>query len=729
MKTFKLVGLCIALLVCTQGQALPAQRPNIVITAKDAALIRANLGKYPLFDARYQELKSSVDRALSLPIDVPVPADAGGYTHERHKQNYKDMYGAGILYSITGEKRYAAFVRDMLLKYAALYPTLGAHPAGTGPSIGRLFWQTLNEAVWLVNVAQAYDCVYDWIPAADRSTIETNLLRPMAKFFYADHVSEFDRIHNHGTWTATAVAMLGYALHDQQLVDISLYGTKKNKTGGYLRQMDLLFSPDGFYLEGPYYHRYAMEPFFLLAQAIENNQPELKIFEYRDQLLKKSFYSAMQLTSPWGQFFPINDALKEKTFLSPEITIGLDITFQQYGSDKALLGIAQKQNSVMISGAGLAVAKALAEAGTIPAFPYQSIEFTDGPAGDQGGIGVLRSGRGADQEILVMKYAGHGKEHGHFDALGFLFYDQNRDIIQDYGAVRFLNVEQKFGGRYLPETKSFARQTIAHNTVTVDERSQHDGNQEEADKHSAKRHFFSAQDPAFQVMSATDCESTPGVTMQRTMAIVADSAFRKPIVIDVFRVMSQQTHQYDLPFYYLGQLIGTNVKLTNHTDVQKPLGKKNGYQYLWNEAEGTANGTVRVSWLAGERYYSILSAADSATTVYYTRIGANDPNFNLRPEPGVILRTNGAVKTFASVIEPHGSWDGTNETSVDAMPRITTVNILASTDEGTVVELLGMNRLRRIFMVTNGPASDAARHSITVQGHVYTWTGNAVIQK
>src|SRR5258708_19581753 len=39
------------------------------------------------------------------------------------------------------------------------------------------------------------------------------------------------------------------------------------------------------------------------------------------------------------------------------------------------------------------------------------------------------------------------------------FLLQGREIISDYGSARFLNVEQKFGGRYLPENKSFAKQT------------------------------------------------------------------------------------------------------------------------------------------------------------------------------------------------------------------------------------------------------------------------------
>ena len=69
---------------------LIAQRshPRLILNKSDVEVIRQNLGKYPLFDAAYNEAKERVDLALKNPIDVPVPKDAGGYTHEKHKQNY-----------------------------------------------------------------------------------------------------------------------------------------------------------------------------------------------------------------------------------------------------------------------------------------------------------------------------------------------------------------------------------------------------------------------------------------------------------------------------------------------------------------------------------------------------------------------------------------------------------------------------------------------------------------
>ena len=38
------------------------------------------------------------------------------------------MFHCGVAYQLTGDKKYAAYVGDMLEAYAKLYPTLGFHP-------------------------------------------------------------------------------------------------------------------------------------------------------------------------------------------------------------------------------------------------------------------------------------------------------------------------------------------------------------------------------------------------------------------------------------------------------------------------------------------------------------------------------------------------------------------------------------------------------------------------
>ena len=68
-----------------------------------------------------------------------------------------------------------------------------------------------------------------------------------------------------------------------------------------------------------------------------------------------------------------------------------------------------------------------------------------------------------------MKYGVHGQGHGHFDKLHFIFFDAGNEVVPDYGFSRWINIEPKYGGRYFPENDSYAKQTIAHNTVVVDE--------------------------------------------------------------------------------------------------------------------------------------------------------------------------------------------------------------------------------------------------------------------
>ena len=59
---------------------------------------------------------------------------------------------------------------------------------------------------------------------------------------------------------------------------------------------------------------------------------------------------------------------------------------------------------------------------------------------------------------------------------------------------------QKFGGRYLPENKSYALQTIAHNTVTVDGRSNYGGDYDTAVRDVARAVGIWRANESFQIL-------------------------------------------------------------------------------------------------------------------------------------------------------------------------------------------------------------------------------------
>ena len=179
------------------------------------------------------------------------------------------MYDAGQLYKLTGNADYASFAAKILTSYADVYPDWGIHPAPKEQSPGRMFWQNLNESWWLVHASQGYGAIKDTLDAESREHIETNLLRNMSEFLSDGSPETFNKIHNHGTWATAAVGLTGYAIGDEDYVEQALMGLDKSGDAGFLKQMDKLFSPDGYYNEGPYYQRYALMPFVVFAQAVQ----------------------------------------------------------------------------------------------------------------------------------------------------------------------------------------------------------------------------------------------------------------------------------------------------------------------------------------------------------------------------------------------------------------------------------------------------------------------------
>jgi len=465
-------------------------------------------------------------------------------------------------------------------------------------------------------------------------------------------------------------------------------------------------------------------PFFHFAEAIDRRQPSLGIYAYRDSILKKALYSAVETSFPNGVFPPINDASRAMAIDAPEVVIALDVAYSRYGANPNLLGAAAIQNEVILNSAGLAVARDMATRHVAPRMSWGSVEFTDGPDGKRGGLGILRSGTGSDASMLLMKYGVHGEGHGHFDKLHFIFFDGGRDVVPDYGFARWINIEPKFGGRYLPENDSYAMQTIAHNTVTVDARSQNDAKEADAEAVWGERHFFDATNPAIQVMSARANHHYPGVAMQRTMFLIRDARLARPVVVDLFRLTSPGPHIYDYPVHNRGQLIATNVKYDAGTTRQEALGSASGYQHIWRQASGPIDDPLRMTWLDGNRYYTLTTSAEGPAEAIFGRTGAGDPNFNLVSEPMLIVRRRAANQLFASVIEPHGYFSEPEERSEQAHGVIDRVRVLASTNAGSVVEVSGASGLRWVLMVSNGPASATAGHRITAGGQTWEWTGN-----
>ncbi|MGL1489157.1 hypothetical protein ACSTJG_25405, partial [Vibrio parahaemolyticus] len=63
---------------------------------------------------------------------------------------------------------------------------------------------------------------------------------------------------------------MGIATDNNNYVQTALLGTSLHGDFGFWANLNQLFSPDGYYVEGPYYARYALLPVYLFANALQH---------------------------------------------------------------------------------------------------------------------------------------------------------------------------------------------------------------------------------------------------------------------------------------------------------------------------------------------------------------------------------------------------------------------------------------------------------------------------
>ena len=733
------------------GMSCKVQQDLISVESEPAKVVvkedtdpSMKLDRAPLFERTLAKVKQEVDEEIEQGVIVPVPKDmAGGYTHERHRKNWIILDKAGSLYDYTGEAKYASYIKTLFMAYADLFPTLPLHPTNRSYATGKIFWQCLNDANWLVYSSQAYDSIYDTLSDEERNYLESNLFRPLADFLSIENPQFFNRIHNHSTWANAAVGMIGLAMKDEELINRALYGlqdhdldksmidndggyivTEGVRQAGFLAQLDHSFSPDGHFTEGPYYLRYAMTPFLLFGKELNESLPELGIYAYREEILKKAVYSLLYETDAKGQFFPINDAQKGMSWLSREVVTAVDIAYKNFGKDPMLLAIAEKQDQVIIDDAGYQVARDIAKGMSVP-FKHKSISYRDGAEGASGGLTVMRSPTKDEGELCVLyKYAAQGMGHGHFDRLSYSIYDNEDEVVQDYASARWVNIDQKGGGRYLKENNTFAKQTVAHNALVVNQKSQYEGSVKIGEQNNPILYYDNFNLTNTQIVSAKDNTAYPGTEMHRTLIMVTDEDMEEPLLVDILKVQSDINQDYDLPLWYKGQILSTSFSYDAYSNQLNTLGQDHGYQHLWQEASGTLVGDVsQMTWFRDGKFFTITSTANEGDEMILARSGANDPEFNLRRDPVMIHRKKDVSDAlFVSVIEPHGVYSNVTEIPLKPFSSITSIEVLYDDPDYTVIEYKASKK-SHIILLCNTNTSESTTHKLEIKGAWHSWNG------
>ena len=153
------------------------------------------------------------------------------------------------------------------------------------------------------------------------------------------------------------------------------------------------------------------------------------------------------------------------------------------------------------------------------------------------------------------------------------------------------------------------------------------------------------------------------------------------------------------------------------------MGTKNGYQFIWKEATAKVKaGVAQFTYLNGDRFYTISSLVKDSANVFLTRVGANDPSFNLRREPAYIIRTQAVNPVFVNVIEMHGKYDTRNEFSTDAYSSVKNIELVQQ-DENYTVARIQLNEKTFLIVLCNKDYVAGSKHQLQIGNTNYEWTG------
>jgi hypothetical protein len=174
----------------------------------------------------------------------------------------------------------------------------------------------------------------------------------------------------------------------------------------------------------------------------------------------------------------------------------------------------------------------------------------------------------------------------------------------------------------------------------------------------------------------------------------------------------------------MGQVMKTSFE-NKTTETLSPLGDANGYQHLYLEGKGKAlSAMTQFNWLVKGKFYTLTTATDITDELLFTRLGANDPEFNLRRDGALILRRNDVDNTvFASVIEPHGSYSPVSELSVNPNTNITGFKVIHDSKNYTAVRVVDKNGQMSLLIIANNDVSARKKHILKIEGKKLRWQG------
>jgi hypothetical protein len=636
---------CLALVLAITAPAIAQDPPHILLTTQDFSRLnelarqqpwaakqrQAILDEAAAFPASYEKrfgltamelppeggqwlhYYACPDTGSALvfhPPDQHVCPDTGqvfkGYPYDqavyqlRADALEKAALTEALAFRLSGDHADAEKGAAILKAYADKYLSYPMHDnKGNETQFGaRVYSQTLDESIWLIDLAWTYDLLRDTdvFTPADRTHIERDLLYASAMTVTRANMGPTDNIQ---TWILGAETAVGFTLGDKALIDKAIDGPKG------LRSQMKEFVNDGFWIEGAWgYQFYALRPFEFMAMMC--TKAGVNLWQQEPNL-------GALLASPLGVMFPngmlpaFNDSHEVNLFEEAAL---YEPAYAALGNPEfaAIDQHANRDNrNAFLFG--------VPSIGGTEMPKLKSAVFPDA------GYATLRAPQGDLTEII--KFGPHGGGHGHFDKLNEVIYAKGGAMSVDPGS-------HPYG---IPIHASWDKMTVAHNTVSVDEAVQ---------KPATGKLVAWQTEPEFTAVTADAGPVYDNVDLERTTILTSEYVLE----ITTGQSTDGQQHDFDWNYHNYG---------AQHADGSfapyADFPKNNGYDNLTENQSGDATaGLHTVFTMDNDRAMNVWMLADGSTTQAITGLG---PGPDLRVKvPYVIIRRHTASARFVAVMEP-----------------------------------------------------------------------------
>lgn len=506
------------------------------------------------------------------------------YQHSVHPY----IINCAFLYAATNDLSYAKKVKDLLLKYAEIYPNFPNFNAEflakkNNGYWGKMFEQWLEDCGFFADVCPAYELIKDTLTPQEQQKIEKNIFREGANMIS----TRFDK-YNWQAWNNSCRASLGVTLKDDKLINSALEGKY-----GFHEQFPTMVNKDSWVYElSPGYHYYALKAMLLTANALKNSGVNLFDKKFVDMFknVPNCLYSDMSFPSIGDCGYASNMNSNAEIY---------EIALARTG-DKDMLALLSRIYAKSPRNSKFALLNNFEIKPDNTPFTPKSSNF------ENAGIASLRDGK----NTLTMLYGYSDNDHTHADKMSITYHNGEKEILLDTGTFSYST----------PVYVGWQKQTLSHNTLVVDSQSMNIKNPQAAG--IVKKFNSDNNKPEIEV----ECDGLfKGVNLKRNVSVANNMLF------DRFLATSDSEHTYDYVLNFFDEpVLSADAKKVKFDSANKM------YSFLKNSKASAFK--LAMSFTVGEYEFVIKNnLGDEMIAI-------------LSEAPDVITRSNPPRKIYSLIV-------------------------------------------------------------------------------